>query len=40
MLIKLKKNSKSTLIFKSFLTKITSPNGVKIYIDVDPISFT
>ena len=40
MLIKLKKNSKSNLIFKSFLTKITSPNGVKIYIDVDPINFT
>jgi len=40
MLIKLKKNSKSNLIFKNFLSKIIIPNGVKIYIDVDPINFT
>ena len=40
MLIKLKKNSKSGMIFKNFLTKIIVPNGIKIYIDVDPINFT
>ena len=40
MLIKLKKNSKLGLNFKNFLTKIITPNGVKIYIDVDPINFT
>ena len=40
MLIKLKKNSKSGKIFKNFLTKIITPNGIKIHIDVDPINFT
>ncbi len=40
MLIKLKKNSKSNMIFKSFLTKIIAPNGIKIFFDVDPMNFT
>ena len=40
MLIKLKKNSKSGMIVKNFLTKIIVPNGIKVYIDVDPINFT
>ncbi len=40
MLIKLKKKSKLGLNFKNFLTKIVTPNGIKIYIDVDPINFT
>ena len=40
MLFKLKKNSKSGTIFKNFLTNIITPNGIKIYIDVDPINFT
>ena len=40
MLIKLKKNIKSGAIFKNFLTKIIIPNGIKIYVDVDPINFT
>ncbi|MEL0124040.1 MAG: primosomal protein N' [Alphaproteobacteria bacterium] len=40
MLFKLKKNLKSGIIFKNFLTNIVTPNGIKIYIDVDPINFT